>query len=596
MTTKTWNGSNTDWNTAGDWSPTGVPQATDDAFINSGIVSLTTGDTPIDVNSITLSSTGGAPLLEIQEPGQTQSVAGAIAIEGNSSLSLDGANIGGAGGSTLTIGGTLTNSSTNGNGLDIGNTGITAADTVTVNGTGGLVNSSGSQINIEGNTSVQATLNVANAPAGFGTPNTETGTVFLEGDALLEFQSGQIITINGQLWLDGANARVADNTDTTTNSALTGLTTVASATGGNGVFFLENGASVSPSGNLTISGNGAVELDGPSIGGNGGSTLTVGGTLTDSSTNGNSLDIGNTGINTPDTLTVNGTGGLVNTGFINIEGNTSVLASLNVANAAAGFGTTGVETGTVFLQNGALVEFASGQINTINGQLWLDGANSRVVDSGATTTNSALTGLTTVASATAGNGFFFLENGASVSPSGNLSISGSGAVELDGASIGGSGGSTLTVAGTLTNDSTNGNGLDIGNTGISTPDRVTASGLSNTGTINMFGGSVGATADLTVNGAATNSGAVNINNFSELDVTGGNTYTQTAGNTTVAGTLAAAIINVTGGTLDFTSALVSGGGTGSIEVGGNAIAEFGAAVDAAQTMTFTSRVLKNAEF
>jgi hypothetical protein len=163
------NGSNTDWNTAGDWSPTGVPQATDDAFINSGIVSLTTGDTPIDVNSITLSSTGGAPLLEIQEPGQTQSVAGAIAIEGNSSLSLDGANIGGAGGSTLTIGGTLTNSSTNGNGLDIGNTGITAADTVTVNGTGGLVNSSGSQINIEGNTSVQATLNVANAPAGFGT-------------------------------------------------------------------------------------------------------------------------------------------------------------------------------------------------------------------------------------------------------------------------------------------------------------------------------------------------------------------------------------------------------------------------------------------
>ena len=38
----------------------------------------------------------------------------------------------------------------------------------------------------------------------------ETGTVFLENDALLEFKSGQITTVNGALWLDGANSRVAD--------------------------------------------------------------------------------------------------------------------------------------------------------------------------------------------------------------------------------------------------------------------------------------------------------------------------------------------------------------------------------------------------
>jgi hypothetical protein len=83
--------------------------------------------------------------------------------------------------------------------------------------------------------------------------------------------------------LDGTNSRVADSTGTGTNSALTGLTTVASVSGGNGFFFLSNGASVSPSGNLSITGTGAVEVDGPSIGGAGGSTLTVGGTLTNSS-------------------------------------------------------------------------------------------------------------------------------------------------------------------------------------------------------------------------------------------------------------------------------------------------------------------------
>ena len=55
----------------------------------------------------------------------------------------------------------------------------------------------------------------------------ETGTVFLENDALLEFKSGQITTVNGELWLDGANARVADAGKLTSNSALTGLTGVA---------------------------------------------------------------------------------------------------------------------------------------------------------------------------------------------------------------------------------------------------------------------------------------------------------------------------------------------------------------------------------
>ncbi len=39
----------------------------------------------------------------------------------------------------------------------------------------------------------------------------ESGNVFLENDALLEFKSGQITTIaDGTLKLDGAGSRVAD--------------------------------------------------------------------------------------------------------------------------------------------------------------------------------------------------------------------------------------------------------------------------------------------------------------------------------------------------------------------------------------------------
>ena len=62
---------------------------------------------------------------------------------------------------------------------------------------------------------------------------------------------------------------------------------------------------------------------------------------------------------------------------------------MNVANAVAGFGTAGTETGAVFLQNDALLEFKSGQITTVNGELWLDGAKSFVADAGSTGSDGA---------------------------------------------------------------------------------------------------------------------------------------------------------------------------------------------------------------
>src|SRR5262249_25964144 len=106
--------------------------------------------------------------------------------------------------------------------------------------------------------------------------------------------------------------------------------------------------------------------------------------------------------------------------------------------------------------------------------------------------------------------------------------------------------------------------------------------------VNLVGGSTSAISRLTINGGAINSGTVNAGAFSTLSVAGGNTYAQTAGTTTVAGALSAAAINVTGGVLDFTSAVTAASGTGPITLGGNGAVEFDAAVAAGQTVTFAS--------
>ena len=62
---------------------------------------------------------------------------------------------------------------------------------------------------------------------------------------------------------------------------------------------------------MSVTGSGALELDGNNTGGGGGSSLTIGGTLTNSSTNGNGVDVGNANITSADTLTVKGAGGLI---------------------------------------------------------------------------------------------------------------------------------------------------------------------------------------------------------------------------------------------------------------------------------------------
>ena len=108
----------------------------------------------------------------------------------------------------------------------------------------------GGTIDLNGSSTAEAALDIRSA-AGFAFAVGQlTEDVNLSGDALIEFASGQIATIAAQseLSLDGPQAFVADAANTSSNSALKGLTTIQ------GALHLRNGASLATSGALTNSG------------------------------------------------------------------------------------------------------------------------------------------------------------------------------------------------------------------------------------------------------------------------------------------------------------------------------------------------------
>ena len=133
----------------------------------------------------------------------------------------------------------------------------------------------------------------------------------------------------------------------------------------------------------------------------------------------------------------------------------------------------------VRLVGDSAIEFTSGQITSLanRAHLGLNGSDAFIEDSKALGSSSALTGLASI-----GHGAIFgIHNKAAVSTSGSLANDGT--IRLD--IVGGDGGSSLTLAGALTN----GGDLVIGNTTLSAPDEVTAAALNNKGSIYLHGSS-----------------------------------------------------------------------------------------------------------
>jgi hypothetical protein len=367
-----------------------------------------------------LASIGAGATFTLHD-GTAVSTTGALVNDGN--VYLD--RVDGNGGSSLTLAGALTNSGS----LTIGNRHLSTSDKVTA----ASLDNTGN-IYLTGSSADQALLDVAGS-AGFGTAGVLSGFVDLTGDSAIEFASGQITRLAYTFFLNGNDAFIEDSTALGSNSALKGLSEVDT------IFSLSDGASVSTIGALVNYGYVYLDHNGDGgTGGDGGSSLTVGGTLTNS----DGLFIGNDALSAPDEVTA---ASLDSTGSISLTGSTAnkAQALLDVAAGSAGFGTAGVLSGDVELTGDSAIEFAGGQIGTIAGDatLYLYGHHAFVEDSTAPGSNSALTGLTNVA------GELDLLNGASVSTTGALANS--GVVSLEGT------GSTLSIAGALTNTG----GLDI---------------------------------------------------------------------------------------------------------------------------------------
>ena len=252
--------------------------------------------------------------------------------------------------------------------------------------------------------------------------------------------------------------------------------------------------------------------------GNGGTSLKIGGTLANSGT----VQIGPT----DNTLSADSTiraGSLANAGTyatIGLYGSSAAKAIFDV-DSAAGFGDAGALSGSVSLSSDALIEFANGQISTIAfaSGLALTGAHAFVADAYHTGSNSALTGLKTI------DGGLELDDGASVKTTGAMSVVGAitlhsssltvggplvigGQMEID---VPGSGGSSLMVDGTLTNDGF----IEIGpvSGALAASSKLKAADVVNDGLLDVLGDQAAHVhVALRSEGPLTNDGSINFSN------------------------------------------------------------------------------------
>ncbi len=263
------------------------------------------------------------------------------------------------------------------------------------------------------------------------------------------------------------------------NSALTKLA------GNAGTLDLENGAVVATT--VAFTNTGATEVD--IRGGAGGSRLTIGGKLTNNAGGSNGLKIGNTALSK---ATLVKAAGLSNTGEIDLTGARSVQATLNITGAAP-LTLTGIDK----LTNDALLEYLSGAITAISSGAVLDltGTGARVALAATPTSNSASTKLASDA------GTLEIDAGALVTTT--VGLSNTGFLGVDHQGVGGSG---LTIGGTLSNSAT----LDIGNGSLTQTTNVTAAALANLGSGKVDIAGKAATATLTLSGASTDAGAIQI--------------------------------------------------------------------------------------
>ena len=397
-----------------------------------------------------------------------------------------------SGGSTLRVAQTLINSGTVslGNGF-FGNGGDTADTTIYANS---LQNTG--TINLTGN-SATGNTKAAQIIVATAAPTVWTGALSMANQALLEFGSGSIqdVAAGAEIYLATSDGYIANQSSLSTNSALTGLAQI------HGDFEEQYGAAVTVNNGLTV--YGSLNLDTQSNYGDtpaGGSSIKIGGALV----NDGYVDIGNGffgALLLTSTTTITA-GSLQNNGTINLSGNNSTTGSTKQADLIVTSAAPSQLTGTINLNGEALLEFASGSFSSIaaGAVLNINTPDGYVADQGATTSNSALTGLT------ANAGTLNLEYGNSVNLTGGFNNSGT--LDIDTASPSGwfntpagviTGGSSFSAVGLVENSGA----MNFGIGGVPQPTTIGFGGLQNdaSGSIKIIGAPTVETS-VTVTGAA----------------------------------------------------------------------------------------------
>jgi len=530
-------------------------------------------------------------------------------------------------GSTTTISGTITNNGTinidsGGSATQLylsGNTTLAGTGAVVlgsggpnyVNGVGGAILTNDSTIEGTGNLgdgaltitnngtieALNGTLSILPGSGGFtnynGATDTLTGGTYIANGGNLTFAAGNstgITTLSASVTEENGGQLINTTNGGNALANLTSITASGSLTIG-GPAFVDAG-SFSNAGSLTILKGESFTIG--SLSQISGSTLTAGTYVLDANLN---LSGATQNITTNATNLTLGGGTIENANstnaLANLATNSGSLTLANSANftTAGNFSNTGtltIDKGSAFTVTGTLAQISGstlsvgtfvlgGNLNVGSGINITTNATSLTLEGG-TIESGASNALANLASNT---GSLTLANNASATVSGGFTNSGALAINS---------GSTFTVTGTLTNLSSgtlSGGTYTIGGTmqlasangGITTnAANLTLTGKNARildGTTNALAGFDNNTGTFTLTGAGTlttassnfsNSGTVDVATGSTFTVGGtGNSYNQTAGLTTVDGTLTGAV-NVTGGTVQGAGSLkgnvsVGGGGT-----------------------------------
>jgi hypothetical protein len=376
MATVQWQGGNGgDWATGSNWSSGTVPGASDTAEIESGSAIISGLDAGITVDNVTIGSPSAG--LSVLDPGQTQTITGALTNDGSFDVDQSG-----AGGSSVVINGALTNAS--GAGIAIGNAGLASSTSVEA---GSLVD--GGALTIDGGSaSATATLAVLGASSlsgvtfnmnAFGVLDTDatltlTGVTVASG-SLASSPTGAIISVNSTFNNVGIAAlstlQVKDSEAATLSGAIANDGTIQVGTSSGGAIDIANAG-------VSLSGRGEVEMVGANASIGGGALVNVDDTILGSGT-------------------ISGLADNQANGVVDANQSKALALSGNADNEGLLEATSGAE-----LELG--LDTITQNANSGDGEILAAGAGSNVFLFGATVVGGSLE--------TSGGGFIKVENGA----------------------------------------------------------------------------------------------------------------------------------------------------------------------------------------